>query len=122
MFGREPAVRLAAGEGRKRVDRAADTKATGRWWTGAQGRHLGASLIDQPIDWRVGTNRRGATSCGKGGLRDGRTVVEVVVEPCATTCASRKVRAGFGGALALPSVSRPRGRMVRDGSQTRERR
>ena len=59
---------------------------------------------------------------GKGGLRDGRTVVEVVVEPCATTCASRKVRAGFGGALALPSVSRPRGRMVRDGSQTRERR
>ena len=50
-----------------------------------------------------GTNRRGATSCGKGGLRDGRTVVEVVVEPCATTCAGRKVRVGFGKGAARVS-------------------
>ena len=40
---------------------------------------------------------------GKGGFRDGRTVVEVVVEPCATTCAGRKVRVGFGKGAARVS-------------------
>ena len=40
---------------------------------------------------------------GKGGLRDGRTVVEAVVEPCATTCAGRKVRVGFGKGAARVS-------------------
>ena len=52
-----------------------------------------SSLI-KLIGRRVGMigDRRGATSCGKGGLCDGRLAVEVEVEPGAMTCASRKVR------------------------------
>ena len=42
------------------------------------------------------------------------------MEPCATTCASRKVRVGFGRErLASLSAPRPRGRMVRDGDHTK---
>ena len=62
---------------------------------------------------------------GTGGPRDVRTVVEAVVEPCATTCAGRKVRVGFGGGRSSryrASLFHPRGRMVRDGNHTRERR
>ena len=121
------------------MDDSVGTKATVGGAAGGDGEPWAYPLLTTLVG-RVGTDRRGVTSCGaEGGLCDGRMAVEAEVEAMcddvrepqgevglgwgARYPSVHHPEGGFGGEeLALPSSSHSRGRMESDGSHPRERR